>query len=743
MNILKCVILSAVLLALSACTDYVAEIDDQIKELKAQKAQDEDSPVNPNIKYGLLTDSRDGQTYKTVVIGSQTWMAQNLNYETSNSYCYNDDASNCAKYGRLYTWAVAVGKSESECGHGKTCPLPSGNIQGVCPSGWHLPSMTEWDTLFNAVGGQSTAGKVLKSRSGWNSFDGWNNSANGTDAFGFSVLPAGKTYDGNFNQDGYIAYFWSSSEYNRDVVYSMYLYYINDDANLNFSDKDFNGYSVRCLKDDGVMPESSSSTGLSSSSESPFNPNIEYGKLTDSRDKHTYKTVTIGSQTWMAENLNYETPASYCYDDNPSNCTKFGRLYTWAAVMDSTGTWTTNGKGCGYNKTCSPTYPMRGVCPEGWHLPTQTEWEKLFNAVGGQSTAGTKLKSLSGWNSSGNGTDAFGFSALPAGDRDYYGNFGNEGNYANFWSSTEYDSNRAYYIELEYYDDDAFLGNNFKYTGYSVRCLKNDEKTTESSSSNETPKFSSSQKTESSSSSSPKSSDASSSGEYKPYDHLADLGSEILSKSEYRQFTDARNGLTYYYLTINGVDKNKNPASVTVMAENLNIGVRVDGNEDQKNDAMIERYCYDNDSTNCDKYGGLYQWAEMMQLPSECNTKSCVDLIKPNHQGICPEGWRLLTEDDFYVVLHADGNIHDAEDVRATSFGGYNYSGYSLVGAGYNWEYKFDYIGSATQWYYPVEFEADPDNVATVASMTLSSTSVLSQNVYKTLGLSVRCVMNQ
>lgn len=219
------------------------------------------------------------------------------------------------------------------------------------------------------------------------------------------------------------------------------------------------------------------------------------------------------------------------------------------------------------------------------------------------------------------------------------------------------------------------------------------------------------------------------------------LGADSVQAGAYKKFTDTRNGRTYYYLTINGVDKNKKPASVTVMAENLNIGEMVDGEEDQNNDSKIERYCYDNDTTNCDKYGGLYQWSEMMQLPSECNTKSCADLIKPNHQGICPEGWRLLTEDDFYIILHADGNDAGAKGVRATSFGGLNYSGYSLIGAGYNWAYKFDNIGNATQWYYPVEAEAYPDEGAPIAAMSRSSTSDLSQNVYKTYGSSVRCVM--
>ena len=198
------------------------------------------------------------------------------------------------------------------------------------------------------------------------------------------------------------------------------------------------------------------------------------GSLTDSRDGQTYRTVTIGSQTWMAQNLNYKTANSYCYVDNPSNCTKYGRLYTWAAAMDSAGTWSANGKGCGYGKTCTPTYPVRGVCPTGWHLPTQTEWDTLFTAVGGYSTAGTKLKSTSGWYGNGNGTDAYSFSALPAGNRYNSGGYSYEGNYADFWSSTEDNSYSAYIVSLDYYGGNANLNYYGKNDGFSVRCVKDE-----------------------------------------------------------------------------------------------------------------------------------------------------------------------------------------------------------------------------------------------------------------------------
>ncbi|WP_234971855.1 fibrobacter succinogenes major paralogous domain-containing protein [Fibrobacter sp. UWP2] len=201
--------------------------------------------VQCNVKTdeNCIKDDRDGQTYKTVKIGDQVWMAENLNFKTDSSFCYKNTAEYCEKYGRLYRWAAAVGKSESECGYGYTCSLPSGNIQGVCPNGWHLPSKAEWETLFNAVGGQSTAGKVLKSTSGWNS------GGNGMDAFGFSALPAGiRNSIGGFSSEGGSADFWSSTEGDSYYAYGMYLYYLNDIAYLDYYDKDV-GFSVRCIQD--------------------------------------------------------------------------------------------------------------------------------------------------------------------------------------------------------------------------------------------------------------------------------------------------------------------------------------------------------------------------------------------------------------------------------------------------------------------------------------------------------------
>ena len=176
----------------------------------------------------------------------------------------------------------------------------------------------------------------------------------------------------------------------------------------------------------------------------------------------------------MAENLNFETDSSYCYNDSAKYCSKYGRLYAWTAAMDSVGTWSTNGKGCGYGKACSPTYPVQGVCPSGWHLPTKAEFETLFTAVGGRSIAGQKLKSATGWRAYSviTNEDAFAFSALPAGSRIGYGSYEFEEYYAVFWSSTEVSSDSAYYMRLDCDNDGAYLFARDKYNGFSVRCLK-------------------------------------------------------------------------------------------------------------------------------------------------------------------------------------------------------------------------------------------------------------------------------
>ena len=235
----------------------------------------------------------------------------------------------------------------------------------------------------------------------------------------------------------------------------------------------------------------------------------------------------------------------------------------------------------------------------------------------------------------------------------------------------------------------------------------------------------------------------SSSSEYVPFDRTEAFDGDHWRAGDYVKFTDPRDNKEYYYIQITGKDSAGKEASIKVMAENLNVGEMVRGGRNQEDDSKIERYCYKNDTANCDRYGALYQWAEMMQLPSRCNTESCANLIKPNHQGICPDGWRLLTYNDFYIVFKADGNTHGVEGARsAYGFGGYNTTGYSLVGAGYLWDHVFKKVGESTYWHYPVESGKYDDGLVSKAGMQWTgSTSNPYDDVYKTHGFSVRCVM--
>ena len=446
--------------------------------------------LNPNIDYGEFVDDRDGQIYKTVKIGDQVWMAENLNYKTKKSWCgggIGKDAGNCSKYGRLYTWAAAIDSAKFykeksiDCGYDKICVLPD-TVYGICPSGWHLPSRVEWEHFFTYIGDRSNAAKVLKSQAGWRN-------GNGTDAYGFSVLPAGGLSNDDFRGEGYLACFWSATESDIFLAYSMLLNYEYD-----YLGNKHEAYSVRCLQDYSISNSNKDEAKSSSSrcedckddakSSSSFagqktawdylNPEIDYGEMVDDRDGQIYKTVKIGDQVWMAENLNYETENSWCdvgHGNNEENCAKYGRLYKWVAAVDKPE------EECGYDFTCGLSGMVRGVCPEGWHLPDTTELYKLFAAVGGRLKAGKMLKSQTDWYDEGDGTDVYGFSALPAGCRNNKGYFDSDGFSAFFWSATENDApsgyvNSAYSMYLNFNYEKASFLIDVKSNAFSVRCIQ-------------------------------------------------------------------------------------------------------------------------------------------------------------------------------------------------------------------------------------------------------------------------------
>lgn len=231
-----------------------------------------------------------------------------------------------------------------------------------------------------------------------------------------------------------------------------------------------------------MVDESSCSMSQMQESSSTLS-NVVYGEMIDERDNHTYKTVVIGSQTWMAENLNYadsvKTPSlkekNWCFANIEENCLTEGRLYTWGAAIDSIFIYEETSQLCGFLEKCERVSdsaiaiaPIQGICPKGWHLPSYEEWNQLIDFVGGESF-GRSLKSEINWD----GTNTTGFSAFQVGC--YKISFFAEDNHeASFWSSSlkQNISIEASGMRLSDYDNFIHLDSKNKRFGYNIRCIK-------------------------------------------------------------------------------------------------------------------------------------------------------------------------------------------------------------------------------------------------------------------------------
>jgi len=211
-------------------------------------------PVADTFTCGdTLVDSRDGQGYATVQIGTQCWMAENLNVgvmvnsintgshhsDVSNNgviekYCYNNDTSSCNTYGGLYDWDEAMGY------------VTTGGVQGICMAGWHIPTDAEWTTLATFLGGSNVAGGKLKEAG----YTHWNSPNTGaTNSSGFTGLPGGlRRYNGYFNNSGNNGYFWSSSVYSSSSAWHRSLYH-NYQNVYRYNNYRTYGFSVRCVRD--------------------------------------------------------------------------------------------------------------------------------------------------------------------------------------------------------------------------------------------------------------------------------------------------------------------------------------------------------------------------------------------------------------------------------------------------------------------------------------------------------------
>jgi uncharacterized protein (TIGR02145 family) len=387
-------------------------------------------------------------------------------------------------------------------------------------------------------------------------------------------------------------------------------------------------------------------------------------------DIKDYNSVPIGDQVWMARNLNCNVSGSRCYKDDHANCTKYGRLYNWETA--------------------------KTICPSGWHLPSNEEWNKLIDYIesskerptdiGSTYYAGIYLKAKNGWGSCGpSGSDiylcedAYGFSALPGGGYRIYGggyffdaglDDGPDGGY--WWSISEYSNDKAYYQAMENHSDGVSHGDSEKANLYSVRCVKSgvDGNSNSSSSRNNV-----SDVPRSSSSSNITNSELYCYG-YSNYKDCNLIGGRWIPDAQYC-LSGGGNIVNADYCYRNGITIDDSPGSSssgntiqssssvilssssvcsygegspltynnqtyktveigcqTWMAENLNY-------------AALSSKCYQNDPANCETYGRLYNWVTAMDLPASCENTSCASQINVKHRGVCPAGWHIPSHADW------------------------------------------------------------------------------------------------
>ena len=371
---------------------------------------------------GTFNDSRDDKVYGYVKIGEQVWMSENLNYSdnfTDHSTCYENSETYCDFYGRLYDFTGAVIGNPI---------FVDGFIPGTCPAGWHLPSDDEWSQLAIYINSVTAEGSIgysngSKEMDDWHSLgtffmatDHWDN-VTGTDDFGFGALPSGgMNENGLFHGEGTQAFWWSANEDDdhSEQVWNRYL-----GESMIF---DRNSYLKSSYKSVRCIANSSNDLTFKKLEDSESKTNNLIGLTKDMRDGKVYSTITIDSQKWFSENLNYEASSdSYCLDNIEEYCDQYGRLYGWSAIETLEGL-------------------NSSICPSGWKVPSLNDWETLANYLSENDpkseilenhwTEIGRLMKAESWN----GTNQSGFNVIPSGYISYTGT--HVSGQAHWWSST-------------------------------------------------------------------------------------------------------------------------------------------------------------------------------------------------------------------------------------------------------------------------------------------------------------------
>jgi len=420
----------------------------------------------------------------------------------------------------------------------------------------------------------------------------------------------------------------------------------------------------------------------------------------DARDGKKYKYVQIGDQVWMAENLNFNAEDSRCYGDNEANCTTYGRLYNWKTAMAD------------FASSYKNPSNVQGVCPDGWHLPSDDEWTQLTDFVGSDN-ANTKLKATS-WN----GTDDYGFSALPGGLRanNMYSGISGSSTVGGFWSATQYDDDNAYYYRLSNSLYNETRVNDYKTNSMSVRCVKGQGVASGICNGNKlynpTTHFCYGGKEIYALYNGEKYEPALCGDvKYNPATHFCSsnitiyplCGDKKYEPTEYcklgtvqsiPKFTDERDKKEYKYVEI---------GDQVWMAENLNYNADSSKCSDDKKfnfDPRRSDLVYYNTST-CDTYGRLYNW------------ETAVDA--------CPSGWHLPSKDEWAQLKNfvgGDGGIK----LKATSGWDYykdipngtdDYGFAALPGSnGITKTFNLENVGKQTNWWTSTKYSSGTNSYA-------------------------------
>jgi uncharacterized protein (TIGR02145 family) len=807
---------------------------------------------------GIPTILYQGKTYNTLQIGNQCWLKENLNAGTMISgssdqsdnsilekYCYNNLESNCDLYGGLYQWAEAVQYYNGATNVTSWSPVPSREITGICPTGWHLPSDGDWNNMIATLGGIEVAGGKMK-ESGLLHWVSPNTGA--SNISGFTALPGGYRFtSGTFHSSGYSARSWASNEFSGSASWFEQLVYNDDNIVANNISKLY-GHSVRCLKDtcasystvsvsisasanpvlsgtqvtitatpdnggtnpvykwligtdtvavtgpvltyapanndvikcvmtsnatciNGPVAISNSITMIVSSVlPCPGIPTVIYGGK-------TYNTVQIGTQCWFKENLDIGSRINgavqqsdngvlekYCYQDIDADCAVYGGMYQWNEMMQ-------------YN-----TLSNQGICPGGWHVPAWDEWYTLSTFLG-TGTGGGKMKEegFAHWLAPNAGaTNSSGFTALPAG-LIYPSKVYDELTMDTYlWSSTDGGAS-VQHITLRYTDENIQTYSNDKSFGFSVRCLKDTctsySTVSVSINASANPVTAGTQVTFTAT--------ALNGGANPGYQWNVN-GGNVGSGSGIYTYSPSNNDVVFCVVTsplpcTSGNPATSNAITMQVAAagascpgvaqisyggqtyntvqigeqcwlrENLNIGTRIDNFLDQTNNGIPEKYCYDDLESNCEVYGGLYQWAELVEyLNGATNLTSWDPVPAGNVQGLCPNGWHIPSNGEWTQIANyldgaevAGGKMKETGEAHwmSPNTDATNSSGFTALGCGHRApEGGFIVFNQYTNYWSSTEY-------STIAAWSRALGYVAGAlwtdaDYYKTKGFSVRCVKN-